>query len=86
MHKVSAKRQITIPKNLCHIAGIQSGDFVEIFEYEGRITVVKKEPGCSAGILKHLLKDADSDISDEDSLLDALENKHDVSTVTDKPA
>ena len=74
MHKVSTKRQITIPKELCLHAGINPGDMVEIFEYEGRITVVKKQKGISAGTLKHL--SSKSSVSDEESLLDAVQRKH----------
>lgn len=74
MHKVSAKRQVTIPKELCDRSGIQPGDLVEIFEYDGRVTVVKKQAGASAGVLKHLKSDASG--TDEESLQDALEKKH----------
>ena len=74
MHKVSAKRQVTIPKALCDQAGIQPGDPVEIFEYDGRVTVIKQEVGASAGVLKHLK--GDTSVTDEDSLQDALEHKH----------
>jgi len=70
MHKVSAKRQVTLPKNLCDQLDIDSGDFVEIFEHNGRITVVKKEYGISKGSLKHLK--AKADISDEESRQDAI--------------
>ena len=74
MHKVSAKRQVTIPKELCDRAGIQPGDMVEIFEYQGRVTVIKKELGASSGVLKHLK--GDTSVTDEESLQDTLEHKH----------
>ncbi len=70
MHKVSAKRQVTIPKELCRKAGIEPGSMVEIFEYDGKVTVVKKELAVSAGVLKNLKGDAW--LSDEESLQDAL--------------
>jgi AbrB family looped-hinge helix DNA binding protein len=73
MHKVSTKRQITIPKDLCEKADIQPGDLVEIFEHQGKVTVIKKQAGASAGVLKHLKPDAT--VSDEESLADALANK-----------
>ena len=53
MHKVSAKRQITIPKELCNKLNIGPGDLVEVFEYEGRVTIIKKDLGASAGVLRH---------------------------------
>ena len=74
MHKVSAKRQVTIPKELCDKSGIQPGDLVEIVEYNGRVTVIKKQAGASAGVLKHLKGDAS--VTDEESLEDALQTKH----------
>ena len=73
MPKVSTKRQVTIPKELCEKANIRPGDLVEIFEYEGKVTVIKKQPGISSGVLKHLK--GDSGMTDEDSLADALETK-----------
>ncbi len=74
MHKVTAKRQVTIPIELCRKAHIEPGDMVEIFEYEGRVTVIKKELGAAAGVIKHLKGDAY--ISDDASRQDALEKKH----------
>lgn len=70
MHKVSAKRQVTIPKDLCRKAGILPGDLVEIFEHEGKVTVIKQQAGASAGVLKHLK--SDPAVSDEASLADSL--------------
>ena len=78
MHKVSAKRQITIPKALCEKAGIEPGNMVEIFEYEGKVTVIKKELGKSAGILKSLK--ANQSLNDKESLQDALDTKHKTGT------
>ena len=54
MHKVSSKRQVTLPKDLCDLTGILPGDYVEIFEFNGKLTVIKKIVGSSAGSLKHL--------------------------------
>ena len=73
MHKVSAKRQVTIPKELCEKASIRPGDLVEIFEHEGKVTVIKKQLGASSGVLKHLK--GDSTMTDEDSLADTLKTK-----------
>jgi len=71
MSRVSAKRQVTIPKELCEMANIRPGDLVEIFEHEGNVTIVKKQPGISSGVLKHLK--GGFAMTDEDSLVDALE-------------
>jgi AbrB family looped-hinge helix DNA binding protein len=49
---ISAKRQITLPKELCDRIGVHPGDEVDILEYGGKITVLKKVQGASAGILR----------------------------------
>ena len=72
MYKVSSKRQITIPKAFCLSAGINPGDMVEFFAYRGQITVVKQQPGSSAGVLQHLR--SDPNIIDTESLLDGLQH------------
>jgi AbrB family looped-hinge helix DNA binding protein len=74
MHKVSAKRQITIPKELCDKLGIAPGDLVEVFEYGGKVTVIKKDLGASAGVLRHLKED--TSVTDDESLQDALAQRH----------
>lgn len=71
MHKVSAKRQVTLPKRLCLNAGINPGDLVEIFEHEGRVTVMKQQKGASSGSLQHLR--GDKNITDEESLQDGMD-------------
>lgn len=73
MHKVSAKRQVTLPKELCVKAGIVPGDYVEIFEYRGKITVIKKILGSSKGSLSYLK--ARQNISDEESMMDAVNDR-----------
>ena len=76
MPKVSAKRQITIPINLCDEAHIQSGDEIEAFIYNEQITIVKKKKGSAKGILSHI--DFDKRVSDEESLQSTLDDKHKV--------
>lgn len=73
MHKVSAKRQVTLPKELCDRTGIMPGDFVEIFEYQGKITVIKKMVGSSQGSLSYLKPKVA--LSDHDSMLDAVNDR-----------
>ncbi|PWQ95069.1 AbrB/MazE/SpoVT family DNA-binding domain-containing protein [Leucothrix pacifica] len=74
MHKVSAKRQVTLPKELCDKTGITPGDYVEIFEYLGKITVIKKVIGSSKGSLSYLK--ARSDMTDQESMADAINDRH----------
>jgi AbrB family looped-hinge helix DNA binding protein len=70
MPVLSPKRQITLPKELCDRLGVLPGDDLEILEHQGRITILKKVRGKSAGILKHLKTDLR--YTDEESLQDAL--------------
>jgi bifunctional DNA-binding transcriptional regulator/antitoxin component of YhaV-PrlF toxin-antitoxin module len=70
MPKVSSKRQITLPIDLCEEASIAPGDEVETFVYRGQITVVKKERGAASGTLRHLRGTAA--MTDEESLQSAL--------------
>lgn len=58
MAKVSSKRQITLPIDLCEEADIAPGDVVETYVYRGQITVVKQEAGAAEGVLRHLRGDA----------------------------
>jgi hypothetical protein len=52
---------------------VNPGDEVDIFEHNGRITLIKKRRGSSGGALKHLK--ADNRVTEEDSLLDAVEKR-----------
>jgi AbrB family looped-hinge helix DNA binding protein len=70
---LSSKRQVTLPKELCDRLRVRPGDDLEFLEHNGRITILKKARGSSAGVLKHLK--ADARFSDEDSLRAALEGK-----------
>ena len=71
MPKVSAKRQITLPAHQCRLAGIEPGDECRSFIADGRITIVRQQPGSAWGCLAHLR--ADETVSDEQSRLDAIE-------------
>ena len=73
MPKVSAKRQITIPVDLCQEANINPGDDIETYIFNGQITIVKKEAGAAKGILKQLK--ADKRYSDKQSMSSALDDK-----------
>ena len=70
MPKVSSKRQVTLPVEQCHQAGIEPGDEVRIFVADGHITIVKKTPGAARGRLKHIKRDAS--VTEDESLQSAL--------------
>ncbi|MDH5546192.1 MAG: AbrB/MazE/SpoVT family DNA-binding domain-containing protein [Gammaproteobacteria bacterium] len=73
MARVSAKRQITIPIDLCLQADIHPGDEVDAYIFNGQITIVKKQKGAAKGMLRHVK--ADRRMSDEQSLQSAIEEK-----------
>ena len=73
MSILSAKRQITLPKALCDRLGIDPGDEVDILEHNGKITVLKKVKGASAGVLRG--KKVDARYTEEDSLRSAFEKQ-----------
>jgi bifunctional DNA-binding transcriptional regulator/antitoxin component of YhaV-PrlF toxin-antitoxin module len=73
MPKVSAKRQITIPIDLCQQAHIEPGDDIVTFIYEGQITIVKKEKNAAKGILSYIR--SNKKVADEQSLDDSLASR-----------
>ena len=67
MPKVSAKRQITLPIDQCHLAGIRPGDEYESYvNNEGHITIIKKALGAAQGVLKGIK--SDKRVADDSSL------------------
>lgn len=73
MAKVSAKRQITLPIELCNLADIHSGDHVESYvDRQGVISIVKKSKGAAFGILKGLK--VNTAITEEESLQSAVQS------------
>ncbi len=75
MPKVSSKRQITLPADQCRLVGIEPGDECQSYVADGRITIVRQEPGSAWGCLSRL--EADPTVSDEESRQDAIEGKRD---------
>ena len=71
MPRVSAKRQITLPIDQCREVGIGPGDEFRSFVADGSITIVRKSAGAAKGFLRHVV--GDSTVTDEESLLDALD-------------
>lgn len=52
MPRLSSKRQITIPKELCERADFHEGDSFRIVEHNGHITLIHQRENASAGLLK----------------------------------
>ena len=70
---LSPKRQVTLPKRFCDQLQVRPGDHLEFLEHNGRLTIIKKTKGSSAGVLKHLKPDAR--YSEQASLEDALRER-----------
>lgn len=49
MHKLTAKRQVTIPQNICTKLGLEPGDFIQVFERDGVAHLVKISSDDLAG-------------------------------------
>jgi AbrB family looped-hinge helix DNA binding protein len=56
MHKVTAKRQITLPQAVCQSINLRPGDYVEVFERDGVAHIVKMSDKNLAGKFQHLLE------------------------------
>ena len=84
MPMLSPKRQITIPKELCDRLDVQPGDEIDFAEHAGRVTLIKKRKGASAGVLKHLK--ANPRYTEEESLLDTIATRHQLKTKSKKRA
>ena len=71
MAKVSTKRQITLPVELCNVAHINAGDDVESFvDRQGVISIVKKQSGAANGLLKNIA--VDDKVTERQSLQSAI--------------
>ncbi len=59
MHKLTSKRQVTIPASVCDALNLKPGDYVEIFERDGVAHIVRMSNASLAGSLAHLNKKKD---------------------------
>ena len=72
MPRVSAGRRITLPADQCREVGLGPGDEYRTYVADGRIIIVWMTPGAAKGFLKHIA--GNPAVSDEESLMDALDN------------
>lgn len=73
MPKVSTKNQVTLQVAAMKEANIKSGDDIDMFVFEGNITLVRKSKGSGKGIFSHLKYN--KNMSDEDSRQSVIESK-----------
>ena len=79
MPRISAKRRLTLPLHQCRLIGIEPGDEVRTFAFDGCITIIPQKPGNAWGCLAHLK--ADETVPDEQSRQDAVTAKHVIAQV-----
>ncbi len=65
MHKLTSKRQVTIPQAVCSALSLKPGDYVEIFERDGVAHLVKMNHNDLAGQFSELLTEADFPTDEE---------------------
>jgi AbrB family looped-hinge helix DNA binding protein len=56
MHKVTSKRQVTLPQAVCNEMALQPGDYVEVFARDGVAHIVKMSSSNLAGKFHDLIK------------------------------
>lgn len=61
MHKMTSKRQVTLPQSVCQALDLAPGDFVEIFERDGVAHLVKMTPGSLKGAFADISPEVDGE-------------------------
>lgn len=56
MHKVTTKRQVTLPQAVCNAMALNPGDYVEVFARDGVAHIVKMNSGSLAGKFNYLVQ------------------------------
>ncbi|MGI9277754.1 MAG: AbrB/MazE/SpoVT family DNA-binding domain-containing protein [Endozoicomonas sp.] len=54
MHKLTAKRQVTLPQSVCNKLGLEPGDYIQVFERDGVAHLMKMSSDDIAGTLSNL--------------------------------
>ena len=73
MPRINAKHQLTLPAHQYRLAGIKPGDECRSFVADGRITIIRQQPGSAWGCLAHLR--ADETVCDVDSRQHSIETR-----------
>ena len=55
MHKLTAKRQVTLPQSVCSKLGLEPGDYIQVFERDGVAHLVKMSADDLAGALTSII-------------------------------
>ena len=57
MHKITTKRQVTLPQAVCNAMALQPSDYVEVFARDGVAHIIKINSDYLAGRFNYLIKD-----------------------------
>ena len=73
MHKITTKRQVTLPQAVCDALALQPGDYVEVFARDGVAHIVKINSDNLAGKFNYLIKDKEFPTAEE--IKNAIKNR-----------
>jgi len=65
MHKITTKRQVTLPQAVCNAVALQHGDYVEVFARDGVAHIIKMNSDNLAGRFNYLIKDREFPSAEE---------------------
>ncbi|MCY4211318.1 MAG: AbrB/MazE/SpoVT family DNA-binding domain-containing protein [Gammaproteobacteria bacterium] len=65
MHKLTRKRQVTVPKAVCNALGLEPGNMVEIFARDGVAHLVRMSDESLAGRFSDFVGDAGMPTGDD---------------------
>ena len=65
MHKITTKRQVTLPQTVCNAMALKPGDYVEVFARDGVAHIIKMNSDNLAGKFNYLIKDREFPSSEE---------------------
>ena len=73
MHKLTTKRQVTLPQAVCNAMALQPGDYVEVFARDGVAHIIKMNSDNLAGKFNYLIKDKEFPSAEE--IKNAIKNR-----------
>jgi hypothetical protein len=65
MHKITTKRQVTLPQAVCKVIALYHVDYVDVFARDGVAHIVKINSDNIAGKFNHLIKNKEFPSAEE---------------------
>ena len=72
MHKITTKRQVTLPQAVCKAMALHPGDYVEVFARDGVAHIIKINSDHIAGKFNYLIKD--KEFPSDEEIKNAIKN------------